>query len=116
MDHKILKYLIENPVLNRTIEYNDNRISLYSGQNGKCQITGKNLEIGEMHCHHKVKYSETKDDGYYNLVYTQKDLHILIHATEKETIEKYVNLLKLTKEEIGKVNEYRKKLQIEEIS
>ena len=61
MSTHIIKYIMDNPVENKSIEYNDNGISLYVGQNGKCNISGKKLEIGNMECHHKVpkKYGGT---------------------------------------------------------
>lgn len=48
IDNNILKYLMENPIINQSTEYDDNRISLYVGQNGKCGITGKKLELNHM--------------------------------------------------------------------
>jgi hypothetical protein len=39
----ILIYIMENPILNETTEYKDNRISLYVGQKCKCSITGEPL-------------------------------------------------------------------------
>jgi len=48
----ILHYIMENPIRNRTQEYNDNRISLYTGQQGLCKIMKIPLEIGKMHAHH----------------------------------------------------------------
>ena len=53
----VLHYMMRNPILNRSIEYNDNRLSLYCASHGKCSITGKILEIGNIHCHHKIPYS-----------------------------------------------------------
>ena len=41
VDMEILHYLMRNPVWNATIEYNDNRLSLYSAQMGKCAVTGR---------------------------------------------------------------------------
>ena len=38
----------------RSIEYADNRISLYAAQYGKCAVTGRELEFDEIHCHHKL--------------------------------------------------------------
>ena len=35
IDMSILHYLMRNPVGNQTIEYNDNRLSLYCAQKGK---------------------------------------------------------------------------------
>ncbi|SCB71506.1 Protein of unknown function [Bacillus mycoides] len=61
-----LKWLRENPVINEraTVEYNDNRISLYVAQKGKCSITGEKLSPWDIHCHHKRLWSERKDDSY----------------------------------------------------
>jgi group II intron reverse transcriptase/maturase len=50
---KTINYMIDNHIENRSIEYNDNRISLYVAQKGKCNVTGKLLGIDEIHCHHK---------------------------------------------------------------
>lgn len=47
-----LKYLVENPTQGQSAEYNDNRVSLFVGQYGKCYVTGKPLIISDMHCHH----------------------------------------------------------------
>jgi len=47
-------YLTKNPVINRSIEYNDNRISLFSAQSGKCGVLGERLEINDFHCHHII--------------------------------------------------------------
>ena len=41
----ILLYLMKNPVQSASAEYNDNRISLYAGQQGKCFVTGESLQI-----------------------------------------------------------------------
>jgi hypothetical protein len=48
-----LKYLMTNPVRGQSAEYNDNRISLYVSQYGKCYVLGIELEVDEIHCHHK---------------------------------------------------------------
>ena len=66
---KILRYLRDNPVKSQTAEYNDNRISLYSGQLGLCAITKLPLEIEEMEVHHKKPRSKGGTDEYKNLIY-----------------------------------------------
>ena len=53
---------------NRSIEYNDNRISRFIAQYGKCAITGIELGMNDWHCHHKTPYHLTKDDSYGNLM------------------------------------------------
>ena len=36
-------WLMQNPVLDKTIEFADNRISLFAAQYGRCAITGADL-------------------------------------------------------------------------
>ena len=43
IDVKVMHYIMCNPIEGRAIEYNDNRVSLYVGQKGKCAITGQAL-------------------------------------------------------------------------
>lgn len=64
----ILLRLMRNPVLNRSIEYADNRISLYAAQYGKCAVTRLELEFDEIHCHHKIPVEKGGTDVYANLV------------------------------------------------
>ena len=44
---------MKNYIPNRTIEYNDNRISRFIAQYGKCAISGIELGKSDWHCHHK---------------------------------------------------------------
>lgn len=111
VDRKILQYIMENPIPSQTVEYNDNRISLYSGQQGKCKVTGNKLEIGEMEVHHiKPKYLKGTD-AYRNLIYVTYDVHKLIHVTEEETIKHYLEKLRLTDKELNMVNNFREKVE-----
>jgi group II intron reverse transcriptase/maturase len=75
---RIMNYMMDNPIENRSIEYNDNRLSLYISQKGKCFVTGKLLEIDESHCHHKKQKAKGGGDEYKNLVIIHKDVHRLI--------------------------------------
>ncbi|MEW9915810.1 group II intron reverse transcriptase/maturase [Bacillus pacificus] len=112
-----LKWLRENPVINEraTIEYNDNRISLYIAQKGRCSVTGEKLSPWDIHCHHKRLWSETRDDSYKNLTIIKPSVHTLIHATNIETINQFLNKLKLNEEQLGKLNKLRKLVKNEEI-
>lgn len=49
----VLHMLAKEVIPNRSIEYLDNRVSLYAAQYGKCTVTGRILWIDEIHCHHK---------------------------------------------------------------
>jgi len=100
-------YLTENPVPNRSIEYNDNRISLFSAQYGKCGVLGERLEVNNFHCHHIIPVSAGGKDKYSNLVIISPDIHRLIHATKSETTHQILAKLKLSKRQIAKVNKFR---------
>ena len=103
----VLRYLLQNPVRGQSIEYNDNRISLYVGQNGLCAITKQPLLIGDMECHHKIPKHRNGTDEYKNLIFVTSKVHALIHIRAEETIKKYMGELKLTTEMIEKINKLR---------
>ena len=108
MDTSLLIELMKQPVKSSSLEYNDNRISLYSAQNGKCSVTQRvfhNTE--EIHCHHKLPRKVGGDDKYANLTLVLEDVHRLIHATKEETINKYLDILKLTEPQLKKLNKLR---------
>lgn len=105
---KMLRYLVQNPNPTQTNEFNDNRISLYVAQKGICAITGEQLTIGNMDCHHKKPKSLGGTDKYDNLILVIKDIHHLIHATKQKTIDKYLGILNLDKKQLAKVNTLRK--------
>lgn len=107
VDTEILHYVMRNPVKNRSIEYNDNRISLYSAQIGKCAISGEMLQIGKMHCHHKLPVNMGGNDKYQNLIFVTEDVHRLIHATDQNTITAYLHLLNPDKKKLEKLNKLR---------
>ena len=112
---KILHYLMRNPIPSMSIEYNDNRLSLYCAMQGKCAITGKILEIGEIHCHHKTPIKSGGTDKYENLLLISENVHILLHATNSETIEKYLKKLCLDSKQRNKLNKYRQILGLAKI-
>lgn len=99
--------LMRTKEVGRSVEYMDNRISLYVAQYGKCAITGKILELHEIHCHHKKPVSQGGDDRYENLIILHKDIHRLLHATKEETIKAYLSQLQLTYKQKAKLNKLR---------
>lgn len=112
---KILHYLMENPVQGESVEFNDNRLALYCAQQGKCAISGRQLTIGDMHCHHKTRKSDGGDDRYTNLILVCKDIHILLHATREETIKFYAEKMSLDFKQKDKLNRLRKRLNLNPI-
>lgn len=100
---------------NGTLEYLDNRISKYSMQNGKCSVSGRFLTANEVHCHHILPRSMGGLDHFDNLTVVHKFIHILIHATQQETIDNYLEYFKLTKEQLEKLNKYRENCNLTKI-
>lgn len=98
-------------VMNRTIEYNDNRISHFSAQHGKCAVTGREfLCLSEIHCHHIKPKHLGGNDRYGNLTLVLEEVHRLIHATNPAIIAEYVMLLKMDDKQLKKLNALRAKL------
>ena len=108
VDMSILHSLMKNPITSATVEYNDNRISLYVAQQGKCAITKKQLSLEEIHCHHKTPKSLGGGDNYVNLIILHERIHRLIHATQKDTISAIMQNVQLNKQQLDKLNKLRK--------
>lgn len=100
-------YLMRNPVKGRTIEYADNRISLYAAQYGKCGVTGLPMEVHDIHCHHKVPISKGGTDEYANLILISKAIHVVIHATSETIIRQYLKEIQLDDSKLEKLNKLR---------
>lgn len=111
----ILFKLMKHPVTDKSIEYADNRISLYSAQNGKCAVSGITLEYDDIYCHHKIPLQMGGSDKYNNLIIVSYAIHILIHATQQETIELYKKLISLNDKQIEKLNKLRKLVNLDSI-
>ncbi len=112
---RILLSLMRLQDTQRSIEYMDNRLSLYAAQNGRCAVTGKALTLGEIHCHHKIPLKNGGNDRYNNLIIVDVDIHRLIHASNPETIEKYLAITNLTSKQLEKVNNLRKIAKLSQI-
>ena len=109
----LMYQLMNQKLASGSIEYYDNRISLYSAQWGKCYITGKEFQcLEDIHCHHKIAKSKGGSDAYSNLVLVDKDVHILIHATNLEIVKQYLKILKLKSPEIQRLNKLRELLEL----
>lgn len=100
-----------------SIEYSDNRISLFSAQWGKCAVTGREFETtGDIHCHHKIPRKVGGTDAYDNLVLVLEPIHKLIHATKPETIDFYKKVCNLNMEQMAKLNKLRQMAKLEAIN
>ncbi|GGB54119.1 group II intron reverse transcriptase/maturase [Lentibacillus populi] len=105
--------LMKSKIPNRSVEYMDNRISRYSMKLGKCEITGIDLVASEVHCHHYIPLYLGGTDEFHNLRILHKEVHRLIHYTDKEMINILMRRLDMTKSTVNKVNKYREKCGLE---
>lgn len=115
VDPKELRVLMTQKTGDKSLEYYDNRISLYCAQNGKCAITGQPLKAHEINCHHKIPKSEGGNDKIDNLIIVSQEIHILIHANTKETIDKYIEPIKDEKQ-LEKINKLRSLCKLDKIN
>ena len=111
----ILHQLMQSKNVSKSVEFMDNRISLYAAQYGKCAVTGNVLEYDEIHCHHKKPKEIGGTDKYSNLIIVHVNVHYLIHASNLQTIQKYIDLLKPNKSQLQKINKLRFMAQREPI-
>jgi RNA-directed DNA polymerase len=103
----VLSYIMKSFIPNRTIEYNDNRISKFIAQYGKCAISGVELGLNDWHCHHKNPYHLSKDDSFSNLVILHESVHRLVHMKGNDKIKALRKILNLSKKQLEKLNELR---------
>ena len=115
VDMTILHILMRNPNMNATVEYNDNRISKYVAQQGKCAVTKEQLYLEDIHCHHKTPKSLGGGDDYSNLIILHERVHRLVHATQRETISAILQTVQLDKRQLDKLNKLRKSVGNEAI-
>jgi len=113
VDMNILHYLMRNPVANRSIEYNDNRLSLYAAQKGKCAVTRAVMEIGDIHCHNKTPRYLGGTDAYQNLVLVCENVRRAIYATSPDAMTKHMDILNLKPEQLKKLENLRSLVHVE---
>ena len=111
----VLYHLMNTPLSNASIEYNDNRIALYVAQKGKCAVTGVELEANQVDCHHKIPKQYGGKDEYNNLIIVSNMIHVLIQAVNENTIKKNLNEIQLNKKQLNKLNQLRKLANMQEI-
>ncbi|OIJ10862.1 group II intron reverse transcriptase/maturase [Anaerobacillus alkalilacustris] len=115
INKNVLAYVMKHFIPNRTIEYNDNRISRFIAQYGKCAVLGIELGKSDWHCHHKNPYHLSKDDSYSNLIVLHEVIHRLVHLKDVHKIKSILQTFQLNKKQIEKVNELRKQCKNESI-
>ena len=112
----LMLMLMRNPPMNASIEYADNRISLFSAQWGKCAVTGKEFQgLQDIYCHHINPYLRYGRDRYANLILICENVYNLITAVDSRAIKQYLLICNLNDDQIDKVNVLRKKSGLETI-
>lgn len=81
---------------------------------GRCYVTKQPLELGHMHCHHRIPRHFGGDDKYGNLVLVTDEVHRLLHATQPDTIAHYMLKLKPDSKQLRTLNRLRRWLQLPE--
>lgn len=90
-----------------TVEFINNRISHYIADNGKCYVTGRILTPSELHCHHKTPKKLGGGDEYRNLCLVHKTIHKLIHGTTRELITQWLSEMRISDDQLKKLNHLR---------
>jgi group II intron reverse transcriptase/maturase len=108
-----ISFLMKSNIQTRSVEYMDNRISRYSMKMGKCEITGISLYASDVHCHHYIPKHLGGNDKFNNLRILHKEVHKLIHQTDKKTIDLLIAKLGITIPMVQKINKYREKCGLE---
>ena len=90
---------------NKSIEYNDNRISKYIAQYGNnASETGEVIKMNRVHCHHIIPLKLGGNDNYSNLVIVDWFIHKLIHMTNTKKITQILRSFNLNKKQKDKLN------------
>ena len=106
---------MENPIGEETVEFNDNCVSLFVAQRGKCAICKLSLTLENMRCIRKIPKFCGGDDRYSNLMIVHKDMERLIKSQDSKEIKCILNKYKLDSNQKRKVNTIRKNAGLEVI-
>lgn len=97
----------------KSIAWEDNVISRYSSQRGKCAVTGRILKDSkDIACHYRCEESIEDKDKYSNLTLILPLVHKLIHSVDNIEIKQLKKQLKLSNNQLAKLNVLRKLLNL----
>ncbi|KGJ49327.1 reverse transcriptase [Clostridium sp. NCR] len=100
-----LSYFMENMNEELSTQKQDNAISLYVAQNGKCGITGES--IGNNYVIYNKKKTEDLDK-YSNLIIIKKRIEMLIKEKDTKIVNEAIIKEKFNDKQISKINKLRK--------
>jgi Retron-type reverse transcriptase len=87
VNREVLRHVQRSYCSYRSVEYNDNRISKFVAQYGKCAITGIELGLLDWECHHKTPLEQGGTDRFDNLTIILNPVHTAIHSDTLEQLE-----------------------------
>ncbi|MGE6600153.1 group II intron reverse transcriptase/maturase [Lysinibacillus fusiformis] len=114
--HDVLQQVRRTFSKSRSIEYNDNRISKYIMQYGKCSVLKEDIAIDSVRCHHIVPIKCGGTDEFHNLVIVDERIHRLIHMTNPTKIHELMKRLSLNAKQLTKLNYLRTQANLEPIN
>ncbi|WP_100401073.1 group II intron reverse transcriptase/maturase [Bacillus sp. FJAT-44742] len=107
IDKETLRHVQRYYMNHRTIEYNDNRISKFIAQFGKCAITKQELSLTGWHCHHKIPLEFGGQDNFDNLIIVLKDIHLAVHHGDSVKAKSILKSYEIAEEKKGLFDKLR---------
>lgn len=107
VDVNSMLWLMRHPISTESVRYNDNRVSLYAGQDGKCAITGKKLDVQTCICYRKTNDCKKGNDSYQNLLLLSSQGLAIVSSEDMMSVVALVKEYSLNAKVITKVNKLR---------
>lgn len=107
IDVNSMLWLMRHPIPTESVRYNDNRVSLYAGQDGKCAITGKKLDVQTCICYRKTNNCKKNNDSYQNLLLLSLQGLAIVSSEDMMSVAALVKEYSLNAKVITKVNKLR---------
>lgn len=107
----LLHDLMKTVEKENSIELADNRLSLFTAQNGKCAVSGETFtRVEQIFCHHKHPKRWRGGDRYRNLTLVSYEVHELIHTYDNEEVQRLLQKTNITdNSQFDKLNEFRRR-------
>ena len=107
IDVNSMLWLMRHPIPTESVRYNDNRVSLYAGQDGKCAITGKKLDVQTCICYRKTNNCKKGNDSYQTLLLLSLQGLAIVSSEDMMSVAALVKEYSLNAKVITKVNKLR---------
>lgn len=107
IDVNSMLWLMRHPIPTESVRYNDNRVSLYAGQDGKCAITGMKLDVQTCICYRKTNNCKKGNDSYQNLLLLSLQGLAIVSSEDMMSVVALVKEYSLNAKVITKVNKLR---------